>query len=291
MIAGARVADRFTTALVGPSPRIAIEYCGAGELVVFLHGMGGNRTNWYHQLPVAAGHFEACTWDARGYGGSDDYDGPFRPEDVAEDLLRVLDYMKADKAHLVGLSMGGRMSQEFWLHHPDRIATMTLVCTSPGVAHALSPEKIEEFLAIRRAPLLAGGTPRDIAEPLARHLVSPNAQPAAYGELVASVAALRKEPYLKAIDALFTFDRINVLSTVTVPTHLIFGADDHLTTPELARQMASRIPGGAKVSIIPDAGHLANIEQPAAFNAALMGFLLEQKAKNARSSAKSGRLQ
>ena len=80
------------TAFVGKSPRIAIEYMGAGPLLVFLHGVGGNRTNWREQLPVFADHFTTVAWDARGWGDSEDYDGPYQFSDVVEDLMGVYEF-------------------------------------------------------------------------------------------------------------------------------------------------------------------------------------------------------
>src|SRR5580658_7217231 len=97
----------WTTKLIGPAPRLAVDHQGQGELVLFMHGIGGNRTNWHDQLPACAARFHAVAWDARGYGLSDDYPGPLSYDDFCHDILRVLDHFGARKAHLVGLSMGG----------------------------------------------------------------------------------------------------------------------------------------------------------------------------------------
>ena len=101
-------------ALIGPAPKIAVDYAGQGDLVVFLHGIGGNRRNWRAQLPVfAAAGFRAVAWDARGYGDSDDYDGPLDFYAFRDDLARVLDHFSAETANIVGLSMGGRIAASF----------------------------------------------------------------------------------------------------------------------------------------------------------------------------------
>ena len=117
---------------IGPAPRIAVDHMGEGALVVFLHGIGGNRTNWRDQLPVFADRFHAVAWDARGYGMSDDYDGPLDYNDFCNDLLRVLDHFEAHRAHLVGLSMGGSIIQDFYAQHAGRVASMVLADTRPG---------------------------------------------------------------------------------------------------------------------------------------------------------------
>ena len=88
-----------TTELVGPPPRIAIEHEGDGPLIILLHGIGGRRQNFTAQLPVFAKKFHVAAWDARGYGDSDDYDGPLDFADFAADLVRVIDYFGFETAH------------------------------------------------------------------------------------------------------------------------------------------------------------------------------------------------
>lgn len=263
---------------IGPRPRIALAYEGRGPLVLFLHGIGGNRRNWDGQLEaVAAAGFRAAAWDARGYGDSDDYDGALNFADFAADLGRVLDHFDVPAAHLVGLSMGGLIAQDFYRRHPARVLTLTLADTRNVVQrHANS-----DFLRTRQAPLLAGKTPAEIAPALAKTIVGPKASPAALARLVESLSALRTESYLKAITATTLmgetapFDALGAvvdLATVAVPTLVICGADDTVTPLQMSEQIARGIPG-ARLAVIPDAGHLTNIEAPDAFNAALLGFL------------------
>ena len=80
----------WTTDVIAGQPRIAVDHIGAGPLVVFLHGIGGNRSNWHDQLSEFGRHFHAVAWDARGYGDSDDYDGALDFGDFAIDLARVI---------------------------------------------------------------------------------------------------------------------------------------------------------------------------------------------------------
>src|SRR6186713_2896283 len=170
------------------TPSLAFDLAGdgSGEFVLFMHGIGGNRSNWRTQLPAFAERFSCAAWDARGYGDSDDYEGPLAFDDFVADVLRVLDHFGVAKGHLLGLSMGGRIAMRTALLHPDRVATLTLVDTHEGFA-AFSEEQRRQFVESRRAPLLAGKTPRDIAEPVARSLVGPKATPQQLGELVDSI--------------------------------------------------------------------------------------------------------
>ncbi len=267
---------QWKTDLISPAPRIAVDHMGEGRLVVFLHGIGGNRANWHDQLPDFGRQFHAASWDARGYGMSDDYPGPLDFHDFARDLVRVLDHFGARKAHLVGLSMGGLIIMDFHAMYPERVATLTICDSLPGFAH-LAPAQREEFIRLRKEPLIHGKEPRDIAPVVARTLVSRSAVAGAYDKLVAAMSALHKESYIKTIEGMVNSGIQIELEKIRVPAHVVVGEDDTLTPPALSRSMAEQIPG-ARLSVIKNAGHLANIEQPRAFNEAVLAFLLEHRA-------------
>ena len=239
--------------------------------MLFLHGIGGNRRNWDRQVQAFSAGYRAAAWDARGYGDSDDYEGPLDFADFWRDLERVLDQLSVKRAHLVGLSMGGRIARDFALQRPLRVASLTLANSSPGY-DALSPEQNQAYLATRRAPLLAGKSPRDIAPELAARLVGSRPAPGVFEELVASIAALRKDSYLKSLEASVTQDRAAPMERIAAPTLVITSDEDRLYPPAIARDMARRIPGAELVEI-QGAGHLSNIEQPGRFNEAVLDFL------------------
>jgi 3-oxoadipate enol-lactonase len=271
--------DAIVTTFVPGTPRLAYDETGTGVPVVFLHGIGGNRTNWSEQLPAVGRHFHAVAWDARGYGASDDYDGDLSFDLFNSDLLRLLDHLAARRAVLVGLSMGGRIAQHFYRHHTDRVRALVLCDTLAELDASFTAAKRAEFLAARKAPLLAGKTPADIAPAVAASLASRNCPQDKLDRLIASMSALRKDSYLKALDAVARHDTVAALPEITVPTLLAFGDQDRLTTPETGRGMAARIQGSAFV-LIENCGHLSNIEQPEVFNGHLLSFL----AKHARNS-------
>jgi 3-oxoadipate enol-lactonase len=270
------MADWTTDYVPGP-PRIAVDHLGAGPLVILMHGIGGNRTNWHDQLPEFAGLFHALAWDARGYGASDDYEGALDFGDFADDLARVLEHFKAARAHLVGLSMGGMIAMDFYSRYPDRVATLTLCDSLPGFNH-LTPEQRREFIRLRQEPLLAGKEPCDMAPAVAQTLIGRSARPGSFERLVASMSALHKQSYLKTIAGTAQYSRTFDLEKIGIPTHVVVGDEDRLTPPEMARQMAARIPG-ARLTLIQGAGHLSNIEQPERFNRAVLAFLKEHRAR------------
>jgi len=250
------------TVFVGPSPRLALSVAGEGELVLFLHGIGGRRQNWDGQLASFSARYEAAAWDARGYGDSEDYEGPLDFAVFSDDVLRVLDRFGARKAHLVGLSMGGRIARNFALHHPERLHSLTLANTSPGFG-VMSAAKVSEFVEQRR---------RLDPPAQAKRLLGPDASPAAYETLVASLSAVHRDSYMKTIEASVAQDLAAPLERIAVRTLVISSTHDSLYPVSVAEDMARRIPG-ARLAVIERAGHLSNLERPDEFNRIVLEFL------------------
>jgi len=263
------------TVFVGPAPRLAVSVAGTGPLVVFLHGIGGNRAHWDDQLAAFAPEFTAVAPDTRGYGDSDDYDGPLAFADLAGDVTRVLDHFGAARAHLVGLSLGGRVARDFCLRRPDRVATLVL-CNSHAGFDALEPDQVDSFLRSRQGPLLAGKTPREIAPDLARGVLGRSASARARARLLASLGALRSETYLKTLESSVREDRGAPVERIAAPTLVVTSDEDAVYPPATAEALVRRIPG-ARLAVIRGAGHVSNLEQPDAFDAAVLGFLREHR--------------
>ena len=261
-----------TTELVGPAPRIAVEHGGNGPLLILLHGIGGRRQNFTDQLPVFAQEFHVVAWDARGYGGSDDYDGPLDFAHFAADLVRVIDYFGFETAHLMGQSMGGRICLETYAHFPDRIATLTLAGVHASFGEFTEAQRLE-FVERRRRPLVENGkTPAEMAPALALSLVGPDVAEDVYQRVVASISALHVTSYIKTIEATTRYDRSGVLPDIAVPTLVIGGEHDSLTPPAMKRELAGRIQG-AQLEILSGCGHMANMERPGPFNTVVLDFL------------------
>ena len=265
------------TSFVAGTPRLAFDHLGSGDPVIFLHGIGGNRTNWATQLPVFARHFHAIAWDARGWGLSDDYEGPLHFENFSEDLLRLMEHFHLHTAHFVGLSMGGLILQDFIGRHPERIRTLVLADTSRGPLDDHDEAWVDEFLAMRKKPLLEGKSTRDIAPWVARALAGPQASPETLQVLAQSIADLHPDSYLKAMDCVMRYRIPTDRSRIQVPVLVLVGDEDRLTPVAAARSLAGSIPTSHLVTL-PGAGHLANIEQPAAFNQTVLEFLLQPHA-------------
>lgn len=263
----------ITRAFVGAQPRIAIDVAGAtGHLVVFVHGIGGNRQNWTTQLGELGAHYRAVALDIRGYGDSDDFDGPLSLDDICADIAQVIAHFSVPRATIVGLSMGGMIAQEFYRRYAAQVHSLILCSTNAGVGVGLTPAQKREFVAMRNDPLLAGGEPADLIPAMRAVLFGEAPSAAALTGIEQSVGALRKGSYMKAVAAMVEFDSSDLHARIDVPTLLIGGSHDKLIPLAHMQDMERTIPG-AELTVLEGAGHVLNLEQPDAFNRAVRRFL------------------
>lgn len=243
-----------------------------GPLVICVHGMGGDRTAWHAQLEALAPAYTAVAVDLRGYGGSARPAGPLDfKADFCVDLCAVMDHFGARRAHLVGLSMGGRVARTAALRHPERVASLTLAQTSPGF-DALSEEELRRFVAQRSQGLSPERLPEGFGLAQARKMMAPGTSPALLALAAAPMQRLNAAHYLEVLSASTLQDRGDRLEDIACPTLVITGELDPVYPREVTAQLLARIPG-ARHFELPGAGHLGNLEQPDLFNRALREFL------------------
>ena len=263
----------------GSKPRIHHKIVGKGPPLIFLHGIGGNSSNWEEQQIFFSKEYTTIAWDARGYGHSDDYDGPLIFSDFGKDLAILLDTLNIKKAHFVGLSMGARILMDFFSVYSKRVATLTLCdCYYSFDKNFLNPSKRKKYIEIRQKPLLEGKTLMDIAPKIIKSLVSPCCSENVKKKIYNSLSLIRSESYLKTIKEAVNYDVTKGLSNFNVPIQLIFGEHDALTPPSLGKSMKEKIINSS-LDIIPNAGHLSNMEKPETFNKVLLNFLSKYKNK------------
>lgn len=252
-------------------PRIAFTTSGEGDSICFLHGLGSTKESWSSQIEYFASRYRAVAWDARGYGDSDNYAGDLHfCDDYNSDLEALLDKLGIERVHLVGLSMGGLIAQNFYFLHRSRVRSLVLANSFPEFS-ALGVAAVERFRTARLEPLLNGADPRDLAEASADFLLAPHASDSARKTLISTLSGLRRESYVKSIKGLLVQSAVGVLAEISVPTLVVTGAFDRLCSPSLAAEMAFQIAGSELVKL-PMAGHLSNIEDPDGFNRALDEF-------------------
>ena len=249
---------------------IAYEDRGTGPPIVFLHAFPLNRTMWAPQEAALGRRFRTISIDARGLGESDAPFWRYSMEQYARDVKEVLTGLRIEKALFVGLSMGGYLEFALYRMYPELIGGLVLADTR---AEADKAEQIQwRFNLAQRTA--ATGPSAVIAEMLPKLLA-----PARYDrdpDLVVQVRSmLEAAPVQGIIGALIALaeraDSTDLLPTISVPTLVIVGEDDVLTPPADAERIAHGI-AGAELVVIPDAGHLSNLEQPGLFTAAVEGF-------------------
>ena len=263
--------SRSTSLIVGPRPRIAVDLAGSGPAVVFLHGVGGNRSNWRGQLAAFGDAYQAIALDLRGYGESDDIEGELDFADFTRDVLRVMNHLGVQAAHLVGLSMGGLVAQAVYARQPESVLSLTLAACRPGSTPRFPGERDAQFLAARLQPMISGGSAA-LADALLPSLLGAEVRAEAQAQIRASLLALRPEMYAKVLKARVALSPILDLATIRVPTLVLGGEQDRVAPARQMRELAEAV-NGSRIAIAPGAGHLLNIEQPEFFNGELASFL------------------
>jgi 3-oxoadipate enol-lactonase len=241
----------------------------AGAPIFFMHGVGGDHSSWRPQLHHFGDRYRCLAWDMPGYGASPGVGMAFPA--LADAARRLLERIEIPKVHLVGQSLGGMIAQEFAASHPDRLLSLVLVATSPAFGRS-DKDWQQKFIDDRIGALERGVAMTQLARDNVRRIVGPDADPAGVEIAVACTANIPVESYKQAIRMIVGFDRRDALPNIKVPTLALAGALDTVAPAPMMEKMALHIPGTRFVTV-PGAGHLINLEQPAAFNAALAGFL------------------
>ena len=253
------------------SPKIAFTQIGTGDLVIFIHGIGGNKENWYQNMEVLSKTFNVVALDLRGYGESEDFLGPMNFSDVADDIQRLVLFLGEKKCHVVGLSMGAQISLYFYEKYPDLTQSLVL-CDAPLGFQDFTESEREKFIRLRRKPIEDGTDLTTMAINIADTLIGKKSNKLAYDQLVESMVKLRKETYLSAIDTFVKSDHYNIFPKLDIPVLVLVGELDNLTPVSMAKEISRKI-GGSILKIISNAGHLSNIENPGEFNKVVLGFL------------------
>jgi 3-oxoadipate enol-lactonase len=240
-------------------------------VLVFLHGVGGGHAAWDDQLSYfSARGYRATAWDQPGYGDTAAVE-PYDLERIAGALRSKIEREIGEPAVLVGHSMGGFIAQETYARHPEWVRALVLCFTSSAFGGSGS-DFARQFIAARIAPLDAGKSMRDIAAALMPTMRGARSDPEGLARAERLMAAVPPATYRKAVALLTTFDRRALLPGIRVPTLLIAGSDDKTAPAGVMERMAARIPGAEFVTL-PGCGHLGPMDQPEAFNAALLEFL------------------
>jgi pimeloyl-ACP methyl ester carboxylesterase len=241
--------------------------------VILLHGIGGGKAIWAGSVAaLAAAGFDAIAVDLPGYGESQGVTPGGMPV-MAQAVLATMDALGLERAALVGHSMGGMVAQEIAAVAPQRVSALVLACTSPAFGKA-DGDWQAQFVASRLQPLDAGQGMPGLAAALVPPMLGPAAAPAGAALATRVMAAVPEATYRAVLAAIVAFDRRAALPAIAAPTLCLAGEHDRTAPPKVLRGMAERIPG-ARYAELAGAGHIANVETPATFDAAVTAFLNE----------------
>ena len=243
---------------------------GRGLPVVLLHAFPLNRSMWEPQIAALFGECRCIVPDLRGFGESPK-SGPYSMDRHADDVVALLDALQIERAVIGGLSMGGYVAFAIWRRHRKRVRALVLADTRAGADNAEGKKKRDELIAVarnegagavadRQITGLIGKSTREKQPELVERIRTLMAGESAEG-IAGALEAMRGRP-----------DSTTLLSEIDVPTLVVVGEEDVVTPVKEARAMHEAI-RGSRLEIIPGAGHLSNLERPAAFNAALSDFV------------------
>jgi len=251
-----------------------IDYLAMGArdrpLLLMLHGIGGSAECFTPQLQAFSGDFHAVAWNMPGYGASPPLPSPSFTS-LAAAVNSLLEELDASAAHIVGHSIGGMIAQQFVADYPGKTASLTLVATSAAFG-GRDGNFQKQFIADRLGPLDRGATMQDLAASIIDSLTGEDPDPETIKLAYRSMAGVAEATYRANMELLVRFDLRKKLGDIRVPTLLIAGGRDTNAPPAVMEKMGSFIPG-ARYECIRSAGHLINLEQPAAFNTLLRNFL------------------
>ncbi len=249
---------------------------GPATPVLFLHGVGSDKSAWRDQLAYFGTRRRAIAIDYPGYGESECVASATH-DDFARAALATLDALQIECAHVCGLSLGGVVAIAMHALAPTRCAS--LVLADSFAAHPDGPAIHERSVAASH-----GMPMREMAEARAPLLLGASANEAIRAEVIATMAAIDPAAFRIGAAAVWLADQKDRVAAIDVPTLIIVGEEDAVTPPALSRGLADHAGSAAPVrrpvtlSTIPDAGHLTNLEQPETFNKMVDQFLAASEA-------------
>ena len=249
---------------------IAYRQAGRGPALVLLHGFLCDSRVWAAQLADLSDRFRVVAWDAPGAGASPDPPDPFTITDWARCLGQFLDAVGIERAHVLGLSWGGLLAQELYRLEPSRILGLILADTYAGWTGSLGEEAAQQRLArctresfMPAEEFVARWVPVEFFT---------EAVPSGVQETMAAVVRdFHPLGFRLMAKALVDADTTELLRHIEVPTLLLWGQDDVRSPLSVAERFRGAIPG-AKLAVIPQAGHICNMEQSETFNAHVRRF-------------------
>ena len=254
------------------------EVHGKGVPLVMIQGFAGNHQAWFFQTPVFKRYYKVIIFDNRGIGKTDKSGEPYTIKTMAEDVIGLMDYLNVDKAHVLGLSLGGMVAQEVAISYPERVSKLVLGSTFAGSedGNDVHPEMMKAFAApegtasidFRSIPIekvmykmtsLAFNRRlyRMVLLPLSKH----------------SMKSINPEGHFKQMAAISSYSTLDRLHLIKATTLVITGTGDRIISPGASEVLASRIPN-ARLVMVKGGSHAFFMEMRGRFNREVLDFLM-----------------
>jgi len=239
------------------------EETGGGEPLILIMGFGGDHLAWAFQVRALAEHYRVVTFDNRGAGQSDAPEPPYTIRTMADDTAGLIAALGIERAHVVGVSMGGMIAQELALAYPGRVRSLHLGCTTARpdthMRAALTPDALVRALMLWLFSYRTYDERPEFVEAVIQTALA-NPFPQSLTGFLGQTAAIEHH------------DTLARLPGIHCPTLVSVAEDDILVPPRFSRELVARIPGAALRAVV-GAGHVYFWEQADAFNALCLDFL------------------
>ncbi|MBY6242907.1 alpha/beta fold hydrolase [Methylosinus sp. Sm6] len=252
--------------------QLAYDVIGAGPDLLLIAGTSADRALWAQVRPALSERFRTIAFDNRDCGASGASPGDYGIGDLVDDTIAVLDAVGSERPHILGHSLGGMIAQEFALAHPERVASLTLanswarrdtyVTSVFDLARDLSQSIEDDALRLRAIYFMALGVPILRTVPLAGMVE----------QVLAAGPAQSRQAVVRQWQIDLDADTLDRLAAITAPTHVIWSTGDKLLPEPHGRDLVQGIPNAFE-TVMDGIGHAPMIEDPAAFAAAVLGFL------------------
>lgn len=228
-------------------------------VIVLASSLGTETGMWDPQMNALSPSLRVLRYDHPGHGASPAPEGPCTVADLGAELIDLLDELGLERVSFCGLSLGGMVGLHLAAHAPDRVDRLIVCCSAAHLPPATAWEE-------RAAAVRAAGTVEVVADAVLERWFTPGfreAMPDTVATYRAMLVRTTPEGYAACAEAVGAFDARSQLASVRAPTLVIAGRDDPATPPEHGERVAAGIPG-ARLVVLDDAAHLANVEQPGA---------------------------
>ncbi len=259
--------------------KLYYEVHGKGEPLILIQGLGGRHQAWFFQVRVFKKYFRVVTFDNRGIGKSSQISlEPYTIKEMADDVIGLMDHLGIDKAHILGLSLGGMVAQEIAISYPHRVDKLVLCCTfSSPEMHDDTPDVIRNIIEVESTGVDSASID---CRQYVRSFISLTFNKWPYrmfGNLLSrfGIRPTHVRGYLGQIGAARDYETKSRLHLIHAPTLVITGTEDKLVAPRYSEMIASRI-SHARLVKVRNGSHAFFIEMSGCFNREILDFLIDR---------------